>query len=67
MRLAQLFNKDGEHIININIEPSQSFSNGDIISIDNALYKIKQVIYVITSNVYDRKINIIQLQVKDVS
>ena len=67
MGLAQVFNEDGEHIININVEPSQSFCKGDIISIDNALYKIKQVTYVITSNVYDRKINIIQLQVKDVS
>lgn len=67
MKLVQLFNKDGEHIININVEQGQSFCKGDIISIDNALYKIKQVTYVITSNVYDRKINIIQLQVKDVS
>ena len=67
MKLVQLFNKDGEHIININVEQGQSFSKGDIISIDNAMYKIKQVTYVVTSNVYDRKINIIQLQVKDVS
>ena len=55
MKLVQLFNKDGEHIININVEQGQSFCKGDIISIDNALYKIKQVTYVITSNVYDRK------------
>lgn len=46
MKLVNIYNKDGEHIININVEPSQSFSKGDIISIDNALYKIKQVTYV---------------------